>query len=72
MKTENCELTNINECDTHYQVSYVHHCDNCGYTDTKEHTFCYVMKNGLTGNIDNWHCPKCGYLCETKISYDFS
>lgn len=70
MKAENCEITEINECDILYQVSYVRCCDKCGYKSGKEHKFCSVMKNGYTGDIDNWHCPNCGELHETKITCD--
>jgi len=67
--TENCEIININECDILYHIRYKRKCDECDYTDTSEHQFFNVLKNGSTMDIDNWHCPNCGKLCETKINY---
>lgn len=67
MLTWNCNIIDINECDILYHVKYTRHCDNCGHNDNKERTFCSVMKNGSTLDIDNWRCPNCGYLNITKI-----
>ena len=69
-KTENCELVDELECDILFQVKYKRKCDNCGYEDINEHKFCSVLKNGSTLDIDNWSCPHCGKLCETKIMVD--
>lgn len=64
----NANIVNIKECDILYQVTYTHHCDNCGYDDSKEHTFCSVLKNGSTLDMDNWRCPNCNYCNITKIT----
>lgn len=64
---QNCNITEIKEFDILYQVRYNRYCEHCGYLDSKERRFTSVMKNGKTGDIDNWHCPKCNQLNETKI-----
>ena len=68
--TENCEIINKNECDILYHIKYQRKCDSCDYIDFKEREFFNVLKNGYTMDIDNWHCPNCGRLCETKINYN--
>ena len=70
--TNNCEITEIKECDILFQIKYKRKCDECDYTENSEHQFMSVLKNGYTMDIDNWHCPHCGKLCETKINYNNS
>ena len=67
--TDNCVIIDINECDILYQIKYQRKCNSCDYIESKEREFPNVLKNGLTMDIDNWHCPHCGRLCETKINY---
>ena len=69
-KIENCDIVKELECDILFQVTYTRKCDNCGYTDLNEHKFCNVLKNGFTLDMDNWICPHCGKVCETKIVVD--
>lgn len=69
LNNENCEIIKETDCDILIQVVYLRKCDECGYLDTKEHSFKNVLKNGFTMDQDNWHCPKCGKLCMTKINY---
>lgn len=71
-KTENCEIIDELDCDILFQVDYTRKCDECGYKDSKERHFKNVLKNGSTLDEDNWHCPDCGRLCETKIIYEES
>ena len=68
-KLDNCELVEVKECDILYQVKYKRKCDGCGHKEFDEKQFMSVLKCGHTMDIDNWHCPNCGRLCETKINY---
>ena len=71
-KTENCEIIDELECDILFQVDYTRKCDECGYKDPKERHFKNVLKCGSTMDQDNWHCPDCGRLCLTRITYEKS
>lgn len=71
-KTKCCEIVDANECDTLYKVKYYRVCEQCGARETglKERYFNSVLKNGLTMDIDNWHCPYCDHLNITEIKYE--
>lgn len=70
MKTQNCKLIDVKECDVLYQATYNRVCDNCGYVDTKDRHFMNILKIGKTMDIDNWHCPHCNSLNITNIECD--
>ena len=62
MNSESCIITDVLECDCLYQVTYNRKC--------KDRKFVQVLKNGITQDIDNWHCPKCNILNMTQITVD--
>lgn len=70
MKTQNCRIVELKECDVLYQATYNRVCDNCGYVDTKDRHFVNILKIGKTMDIDNWHCPHCHSLNITNIECD--
>jgi hypothetical protein len=70
MKTQNCRIVELKECDVLYQATYNRVCDNCGYVDTKDRHFVNILKIGKTMDMDNWHCPHCHSLNITNIECD--